>query len=396
MVKDAQTRLAICNNGEDFAYYIRRGTGSGTTKWILHLKGGGSCKSIEECKKRGPSFTDPPSASTRKPGGIMTTNAEQNPQFYNWNHVYLYYCSSDLWTGDRAASTETAGLHFRGARIVTAVVEDLMNSELTPITTLDQASEIIFSGSSAGGGGVANNINRLVALLPEGTPIVGLVDSAFAPRVQPFIQYDEDYVVGTVNRITFWGAQVDPVCLAATSDPNVCLGAHSLMPYFQAGMFFYYDQADGNRLPKNRHYRSQRPRAAQVRAGGLRPGHARGSGDHHRRLFLDLRRQTHRGDQCPLFQSQSRRPELSRCLRELVSADGRSRESHRPGTSALAGQQGQVTPLAICKLAVVQALGVRYNERASIRIISEITRGWRSPCSSSDSSLWGAPQRGCC
>jgi tRNA(Met) C34 N-acetyltransferase TmcA len=38
----------------------------------------------------------------------------------------LQYCSSDLWSGDTAASDATFGFQFRGARIVRTAITQLV------------------------------------------------------------------------------------------------------------------------------------------------------------------------------------------------------------------------------------------------------------------------------
>ena len=47
--------------------------------------------------------------------------------------VSVHYCSSDLWTGRREASDDTAGYTFHGQHILEAVVEDLMESQLSKV-----------------------------------------------------------------------------------------------------------------------------------------------------------------------------------------------------------------------------------------------------------------------
>lgn len=248
VVKDAQARLAICNKGDDFAYYVRRGTGTGSNKWIVFLKGGGSCMNAAECRHRGKVFTMAPTEPTRKPGGIFETDQSRNPRFYNWNQIYLYYCSSDVWIGDREASEETGNLHFRGARIITAVFEDLMDPTVTPAPTLAVATHLILAGGSAGAHGVANNLNRVIAMVPSTIDVAGIVDSGLSKPTLPFGQDEPNPNPTPPTNADFWNAPVDSVCLADLGDRNRCLGPYALRKYFQTRAFFYVDQADPKAL----------------------------------------------------------------------------------------------------------------------------------------------------
>jgi hypothetical protein len=48
------------------------------------------------------------------------------PDFYNWNKVKVRYCDGSSFTGDVEQIDPTTKLHFRGARIWQAVMEDLL------------------------------------------------------------------------------------------------------------------------------------------------------------------------------------------------------------------------------------------------------------------------------
>ena len=51
---------------------------------------------------------------------------EENPAFHNHSRVYLPYCSSDVYTGDREAGLLTQGFTFNGKHIFMAMMEDLI------------------------------------------------------------------------------------------------------------------------------------------------------------------------------------------------------------------------------------------------------------------------------
>ena len=105
--------------------------------------------------------------------GILARRAE-NP-FADWNQVFVYYCSSDNWTGGGATrdvdvehpvsgAPLSMRLHFAGHRIIEAVVGTLRREDGTltwddggagvEIDDFDDAVEIALVGASAGGGAV--------------------------------------------------------------------------------------------------------------------------------------------------------------------------------------------------------------------------------------------------
>ena len=117
MVYDALKDGAMCLDGTVPAYYHRKGQrptcfgtvikimlgyGSGAKKWIMHLEGGGWCVTKEECYKR--SKTNLGSTKghpeTRTFGGLLSANETVNPDFYNWNMVYVIYCDGASFLGN--------------------------------------------------------------------------------------------------------------------------------------------------------------------------------------------------------------------------------------------------------------------------------------------------------
>ena len=92
---------AVCLDGSPPGYYIRPGYGNGTDKWILHLGGGGWCFNESDCYNRsmtelGSSKNWPPSHALN---GFLSDNSTVNPEFFNWNIVYLMYCDGASFAG---------------------------------------------------------------------------------------------------------------------------------------------------------------------------------------------------------------------------------------------------------------------------------------------------------
>jgi hypothetical protein len=217
-LEDAAARGLVCNDGTPAGYYVRRGSGEGSSRWLIHLEGGGFCYDVASCDQRQldlPQFmTSGGWAATKSGDGAQSSSALWNPDFHDANHVYLPYCSSDVWSGDREASPATGGRHFRGGRILRAVIDALTDPATTPSPNLADAGEVLFSGTSAGGIGVQANVDWLVGRLP-GATVRGLNDAGWFPDVDPY----DPGIVPLRDQLglgyAWWSATVDASCAAA-------------------------------------------------------------------------------------------------------------------------------------------------------------------------------------
>jgi hypothetical protein len=188
---------AVCNDGTPGVFYVRRASDPASeNKWVIYLQGGFFCTDYETCLARwtnngspygahkmstdlngapagAVAWSAPPDLNA---GGILSRGIDNS--FAGWNLVYLYHCSSDQWTGRRSDSRlKEPGvgrytIHFRGATILDAVIDDLQGGAVdydsdrdgvadATLPDLDDATLVIFAGSSAGGGGVQYNADRL-------------------------------------------------------------------------------------------------------------------------------------------------------------------------------------------------------------------------------------------
>lgn len=81
---------------------MREGDGDGADKWILHLMGGGWCSTTADCYNR--SFTIFGSSEkwpeSYEMFGFLSSDPTVNPDFYNWNAVFLMYCDGGSFAGD--------------------------------------------------------------------------------------------------------------------------------------------------------------------------------------------------------------------------------------------------------------------------------------------------------
>ena len=193
---------AICNDGSPAVIYIRPAADPAkNNEWIFHLQGGGSCDDYEECRIRwcGEENYDAAKMSSRwTPDGIqghgIFSNSPDN-SFAGANQVFLYYCSSDTWAGQKSESVVTNRddpnqqytLNFHGHTIVEATLQILRagaTSDDGQVTMpdLNDATDILFTGTSGGSAGVTNNIDWLASQLdPAQTTLHAVMDANFPP-----------------------------------------------------------------------------------------------------------------------------------------------------------------------------------------------------------------------
>ena len=118
----------------------------------------------------------------RSVNGILSPNADENPHWYDGNHVYIPYCSSDSWSGDSPARA-AGDLAFLGSRIIEQVVLELLPRGL------NDAKLLLLAGSSAGSVGVIVNLDRvatLMATMGSKAEVRGLADSGWFLDNKPF------------------------------------------------------------------------------------------------------------------------------------------------------------------------------------------------------------------
>lgn len=201
---------ARCADGTAALFFVRPASDpADRDRWHLSLQGGGACRTPEACAARwcgmDGSFGGNKLSSRYAPaegmaGGGLLSAVPENP-FGTWNQVFVYYCSSDLWTGAqgptvREAPHPVAGgdpvpftIELHGSQIIDAVIGTLrsgVTTDLGRMPDLGEASELVFSGASAGGAGVIHNLDRVAAELRAANPDVrvhGVIDSIYKVRL---------------------------------------------------------------------------------------------------------------------------------------------------------------------------------------------------------------------
>ncbi|XP_072915979.1 carboxylesterase notum2-like [Hemitrygon akajei] len=179
-----RSATVTCNDGTPAGYYLRESKGS--RRWLIFLEGGWCCYNKESCDARYRSIPRLMSSSDwpliQRGSGILSSEPEENPQWWNANIVFVPYCSSDVWSGT-APKSRQADYAFMGALILREVIKDLVPKGIK------LAKIVMLAGTSAGGTGVLLNIERIANLLAQlgaDVQVRGLVDSGwFLDNKQP-------------------------------------------------------------------------------------------------------------------------------------------------------------------------------------------------------------------
>lgn len=146
---------AACLDGSKPGYFVRRGSATG--KWKIHIQGGGWCTSLQDCYYRsqlilGSSSTWSNWLSSYWPpenAGFYGIVGNSSPYTGDWNFAWFGYCDGTSFTSDRDTPLSYNGtqLYFRGRANLDAYLAELE----TLFGFLSQTSELVVSGTSAGG-----------------------------------------------------------------------------------------------------------------------------------------------------------------------------------------------------------------------------------------------------
>ncbi|XP_028400518.1 uncharacterized protein LOC114523707 [Dendronephthya gigantea] len=171
---------ACCLNGSPPAYHFRKGFGSGVKRWVVFFCGGAWCYDEEACYQRshGPygssyniEFSD---------GGMYSTDPQINPDFYNWNAVFVAYCDGSSFTGKRENPLYFMDkpVYFRGKVVLDAIIQDLLDRGI------DTASDVLLTGSSAGSLAVLIHADYIKKRLNPHTKVRAIADSGYFTDIQ--------------------------------------------------------------------------------------------------------------------------------------------------------------------------------------------------------------------
>lgn len=224
---------AVCNDNSRATFFI--GVQS-SNKWILFFESGGFCASLVDCNKR---YLNKNSTvlmtSTLMPKEVigrdlLSSSQTENPSFYDYRHVLVPYCSSDLWLGQRTNpkkpfrfvnDSSVDNFSFRGQTIFRTLFTDLLREY-----NLREAEEIVLSGSSAGGIGVLNHagwvLDHVIKAQGLNAKLKSIVDSGW------FINF-QDTLEAKVRPRFMSFANITSAACKDTSRDYICCPSASCM-----------------------------------------------------------------------------------------------------------------------------------------------------------------------
>lgn len=175
---------------------------------------------------------------------LASSDASKNPSLYQAHHVFIPYCSQDLWSG-RGSSDH--GLHFSGHAILEAVLAELKSAP----DGIASADTVVLAGGSAGGVGVWLNVDWVQAKLPGarvlGAPIGGFYGDPLLYRGvdQAFSKLARAHGPAWPDHVGRWGSFLPEGCVEALGEESASciLAAHS-GPFVKAPMFVTQAQTD--------------------------------------------------------------------------------------------------------------------------------------------------------
>ena len=155
LLNGTATSGAVCLDGTPGGFYFSKATAAANANdWQIYFHGGGWCYDDKDCWHRSNSHlgSTKGAAATVTVGGLMDSDCARNPDFCNFNRVFLIYCDGNSFSGNRdlpypvVEDGEKANLYFRGRRIVDEVLKALSAN-----FGLAAAQNVLLTGCSAGG-----------------------------------------------------------------------------------------------------------------------------------------------------------------------------------------------------------------------------------------------------
>ncbi|GAY53515.1 hypothetical protein CUMW_149750 [Citrus unshiu] len=187
-VEDAVAKGAVCLDGSPPAYHFDKGFGAGINNWLVHIDGGAWCNNVADCSNRRDSSYGSSKYMVKEANftGILSNEQKFNPDFYDWNRVKVRYCDGASFTGDVEAVNPETNLHFRGARVFEAVMEDLLAKGMK------NAQNAILTGCSAGGLTSILHCDNFRALFPVDTRVKCFADAGYFVNVNILVPDNAD------------------------------------------------------------------------------------------------------------------------------------------------------------------------------------------------------------
>lgn len=246
---------AKCLDGTLSGYYFEGASApENSTKYVIFLEGGGECNKQSTCTSAttGPLGSSKYFSSTRYFGeGEYYANALPPNPFRSWNRIDVPYCSQDLFSGQKTTTdTSTFGFYFSGHLILDAVVNALIQDH-----GMGSATEVIFTGASAGGIAMWINANWLAAKIPSAkiilAPVAGFYFFAYPYEGVNHTQTDlvDFREENFPSLVKLYDAYLDPACATGLGERSyACMLSNYSQQFIPLPFFATTAQTDSVQL----------------------------------------------------------------------------------------------------------------------------------------------------
>ncbi|PPD89818.1 hypothetical protein GOBAR_DD13236 [Gossypium barbadense] len=177
-VQSAVAKGAVCLDGSPPAYHWDKGYGTGINSWLIQLEGGGWCNNVSSCLVRKNTHLGSSKRMVKQIpfSGILNNKRSKSGIVMDHRSPAMLQKSIDPGSGmppPYRGLNMVTNLHFRGASVWLAVMEDLLSKGMR------NAENAILSGCSAGGLASILHCDSFRALLPMGTKVKCISDAGY-------------------------------------------------------------------------------------------------------------------------------------------------------------------------------------------------------------------------
>eukprot|EP00299_Pterocystis_sp_00344_P015588 c7795_g1_i1.p1 GENE.c7795_g1_i1~~c7795_g1_i1.p1 ORF type:complete len:405 (-),score=85.35 c7795_g1_i1:44-1258(-) len=241
---------------------------------VVELEGGGLCFTQSSCKERTTNWLGSSKywSSSMSASGFTDSDCQVNPDFCSGCHVFLPYCSSDVWLGDSdGKDPDWNEFYFHGHRNLDVIMNHMFNAYESKFSNL---SNVLLLGESAGGYGTWLNLDWFSDTIKQrfgshvqvkGAPIAGwfmpgetaaeIADGGLCPdyvdNYDHFIEnkHQSSYCNNLLEHLYQPDALIDTKCYADHPGKEYsCYTAHVGYHYIDTPIFFAQNQFDNEQI----------------------------------------------------------------------------------------------------------------------------------------------------
>ncbi|KAK1394696.1 Pectin acetylesterase [Heracleum sosnowskyi] len=244
LIPSAVKNGAVCLDGSPPAYHIDRGVGDGAHKWLVHIEGGGWCDTTENCLNRTKNIFGLGSSKIMQAKnftGLLADNQQLNPDFYNWNRVFVRYCDGASFTGNSFDPVNQ--LHYKGAKVFSAIVKDLLGKGMS------NATNALITGCSAGGLSAILNCDKFRSFLPTHTNVKCASDAGYFLHVKDvFGEYNYANFYDRIVKLHGSTKNLPRACTATMRPRSLCFYPQYVVPHIETPLFLINSAYDAYQI----------------------------------------------------------------------------------------------------------------------------------------------------